>query len=74
MILAMNLSVAFCIYNESILALALQSKFGLSNALIGMAFTAGALAYMIACSLMGVLTGYFGRRQVMCFGFSMMIL
>jgi predicted MFS family arabinose efflux permease len=73
MILAMNLSVAFCIYNESILALALQNKFGMTNAMIGFCFTLGALAYMLACSTLGIITSRIHRRYVMWFGFSMMI-
>ena len=73
-ILAMNLSVAFCLYNESILALALVNKFELSNVMIGVCFIMGAISYMIVSCLIGHLTSIIHRRYVMQIGFSLMVI
>lgn len=72
-IMAMIFSVSFCLYNESILALTLYTKYEASNTIIGTCFTLGAISYMIASSLVGLITHYLRRRYLMLIGFVCMV-
>jgi MFS family permease len=73
-ILAMNFSVAFCLFNESILAVAMYEKFQSSNSMIGFAFTLGSISYMVTSCFIGRITDYVNRRILIVVGFSMMVL
>jgi MFS family permease len=70
----MTFSVSFCLYNESILALTLYTKYGASNTTIGICFTMGAVSYMVVSSLIGYISYYVRRRHLILTGFMLMVL
>ena len=62
----------FSLYVEPILAVYLNSEFGLSNAVIGVFFLLSAVTYVIGAPLSSYLSKHMNRRYIIFFAFVLM--